>query len=829
MKYTKVLIAFIFLMAGLFLIHSEAKADEVTFGFGYFQCSRHGSGDSTSCTHADINMPDGYETYGIRDITLQGHRHGTSRVRADLCLRKSSNGASGICWNYNQTGTGITVLEYGDEHPWITLATPSTREITNFDPDDGYKATIYLAVEDAEARVKGTAFAERPENPDPSPTPPPPPSEATVACVVTQNSPSGPPVSGATCSIAGQSGSTNSDGYRAFQVETGTYNLSVSKSGYYNYSGSYIISGNVDLPVVLYTTSSGGGGSASVSCLPSSQNATVGVPVNFTAAGGSGSIDWDAPGGSPTDGNNSNFTTTYSTTGVKSVNVTKGSSSDDCTVNVSTGGSGGPCIDDSLLSYTTEVPSILTAGQVASFTIHAANMGTTSWYHGDAYRLFQRNSSIPINSTSAQVGATIYDTQVDDKDYGHLPTLINPQSNPDGRSSEVAWTFDLTAPATPGNYTFGMQYAHIENVWTYRFPDGTVCSAAPSENTYFGNLANMSFTVIEQTGNISVTSNVATSWTIAGPQPMVGSGTATTYENMPLGTYTITPATLAGYNAPTVSPAPGETKTLASNGSTIVFDINYTLQAPAAPSGLIVDPTGCNTLQIGWTDNAINETGFSVWRSPSGDPGTYVKVSPDLYTPNGIAGTGDTGSWTDNTVTAGNTYFYQVHAFNAAGDVASASIQAFNAGCGANLANSSKFIYQVNGAAYTTSTSVKSGDTVTFRIVVSNFGNGTGTINGIVDTPSSTLTNLRNITVDKGSGPVAVASFAAITGPIAPNVNWVVQFDSTVTADANTIPISNRAVINCTNAGGSDCSVTKDANYLFFAAPGTPQFREIAP
>ena len=75
--------------------------------------------------------------------------------------------------------------------------------------------------------------------------------------------------------------------------------------------------------------------------------------------------------------------------------------------------------------------------------------------------------------------------------------------------------------------------------------------------------------------------------------------------------------------------------------------------APSALTGTIVSPT---SLRLNWTDTANNETGFQVWRSVNGAAATQL-----------TALAANTATYTDGSVSAGNTYAYQVRATNAAG------------------------------------------------------------------------------------------------------------------------------------------------------------------
>ena len=82
--------------------------------------------------------------------------------------------------------------------------------------------------------------------------------------------------------------------------------------------------------------------------------------------------------------------------------------------------------------------------------------------------------------------------------------------------------------------------------------------------------------------------------------------------------------------------------------------------APAAPSGLSATSASTTQINLSWTDNATNETGFKIERK-TGSGGTYAQ----------IATTGaDVTTYNDPGLTEGTTYFYRVRATNAIGDSA---------------------------------------------------------------------------------------------------------------------------------------------------------------
>ena len=78
--------------------------------------------------------------------------------------------------------------------------------------------------------------------------------------------------------------------------------------------------------------------------------------------------------------------------------------------------------------------------------------------------------------------------------------------------------------------------------------------------------------------------------------------------------------------------------------------------APAAPSGSAAAAASSSSINLRWTDNASNETGFAIERSASG--GTYAEVAR--------VGT-NVVSYVNSSLSSGTTYSYRVRAYNSAG------------------------------------------------------------------------------------------------------------------------------------------------------------------
>ncbi|MBN1669821.1 MAG: lamin tail domain-containing protein [Kiritimatiellae bacterium] len=81
---------------------------------------------------------------------------------------------------------------------------------------------------------------------------------------------------------------------------------------------------------------------------------------------------------------------------------------------------------------------------------------------------------------------------------------------------------------------------------------------------------------------------------------------------------------------------------------------------PAAPTGLVAIPATTSRIQVTWTDQSGNETGFKIERSPTGTS-SWQQISTV-----GV----DVTSHADSGLPQGTTYDYRVRAYNAIGDSA---------------------------------------------------------------------------------------------------------------------------------------------------------------
>ena len=78
---------------------------------------------------------------------------------------------------------------------------------------------------------------------------------------------------------------------------------------------------------------------------------------------------------------------------------------------------------------------------------------------------------------------------------------------------------------------------------------------------------------------------------------------------------------------------------------------------PAAPTELIATANGASQVNLAWTDNAADEAGFKVERSPDGIGFTEIDTTP-----------GNQANFIDSGLLANTSYWYRVRAWNAYGD-----------------------------------------------------------------------------------------------------------------------------------------------------------------
>jgi hypothetical protein len=123
---------------------------------------------------------------------------------------------------------------------------------------------------------------------------------------------------------------------------------------------------------------------------------------------------------------------------------------------------------------------------------------------------------------------------------------------------------------------------------------------------------------------------------------------ATSYSNTGLTASTTYYYRLRSYNA--------------AGNSSYSNEISATTTAtppPNAPSSLAATTGGTSTINLTWTDNSTNETGFKLERK-TGSGGTYAEIAGSIAA--------NATSYSNTGLTAGTTYFYRLRSYNAAGN-----------------------------------------------------------------------------------------------------------------------------------------------------------------
>ena len=105
----------------------------------------------------------------------------------------------------------------------------------------------------------------------------------------------------------------------------------------------------------------------------------------------------------------------------------------------------------------------------------------------------------------------------------------------------------------------------------------------------------------------------------------------------------------------------------------VVYNGSTPPTPPAAPTNLTATAASYSQINLTWTDNANNETGFKIERSPDGATWTQIATLAANVT-----------TYSDTGLTASTIYHYQVRAYNGVGDstysnMASATTQALPA------------------------------------------------------------------------------------------------------------------------------------------------------
>ncbi len=205
-----------------------------------------------------------------------------------------------------------------------------------------------------------------------------------------------------------------------------------------------------------------------------------------------------------------------------------------------------------------------------------------------------------------------------------------------------------------------------------------------------------------------------------------------------------------------------------------------------------------------------------------------------------------------------NTYYYKVRTHRANGILPAESGDSniefrVDQPCLGNLSPSTMSLYQVNGVAYNSSTKIKAGDKLTYKIVIINAGPSSVVISHKSSTPAicenstSNLLGLTNLVLVSGTasnGGISGNSANCLAkGNIGPELlitgtkdianNWIMTFDTTFKPSDPNDPqeiVTNSAIIYYTDGNGlHQQTVGPVSVFATTNKARVPTFREVAP
>ena len=412
------------------------------------------------------------------------------------------------------------------------------------------------------------------------------------------------------------------------------------------------------------------------------QEVAINQTVNFTAEGGTGTYAWSSPGGSPTGqsaSTNIAYTTRYSTSGSKVVTLSSGDDTASCYVNVTntpppSGVSCSPATGRSVpgtpytftasggngvYSWTAPAGGSATNGTGGTFDISYPSEGTrtitvTSNGVSGTCNLVVRYEfmCLPVSQTVEQ-GQTASFQVYGRPSYSTLDWDVFPATDASPSHQDGGLTFETIFNKT-GN-------KQVQIAETYGAP-GTPPRTAVCQV----NVTSAPVPPPSNVGTIVVTSNRATTWTLTGPKGVTQTqnlpSTGRTYAELEIGTYTLAPATLAGYDY-TITECGTSNSTCSQplgSDETRAFSIVYTdIGGPTEVVDIEVNgedgPVGANyndPVDITWTstgvDNDCAGTGGYSWSGSHTQIGGPFTTDP--ITGNVTFGLSCTGSESGDTI-----------------------------------------------------------------------------------------------------------------------------------------------------------------------------------
>jgi transcriptional regulator CtsR len=239
---------------------------------------------------------------------------------------------------------------------------------------------------------------------------------------------------------------------------------------------------------------------------------------------------------------------------------------------------------------------------------------------------FQIERKTGAGGTYAQIGtaaanATAYSDSgiAEGTTYFYRVRAVNAAGN-SAYSNEASATTPVSPPAAPANLSAAaVSSSQINLAWTDQSTNET------------------GFQIERKTGAGGTYAQIGTAAANAAAHSDNGVAEGTTYF------YRVRAANAAGNSA-------------YSNEASATTPVS----PPAAPANLSATPVSSSQINLAWTDQSTNETGFQIERK-TGAGGTYAQIG---------TAAANAAAYSDNGVAEGTTYFYRVRAANAAGNSA---------------------------------------------------------------------------------------------------------------------------------------------------------------